>query len=127
MGYVHFAKYGALVHNAYGISHGSVGISRYEPQSIVISFNIFFLTYIFQSIHNIILNEALEIKSLASGQYSSGQFVRLCCCQYKFYIGRRLLQGFQQCIEGFIGEHMHLVNYIYLVLAQSGSKLYRFP
>ena len=42
-------------------------------------------------------------------------------------MSRRLLQCFQQGVEGFARQHMHFINDIYFVFGGSGCKFDIFP
>jgi hypothetical protein len=62
--------------------------------------------------------DALEIVNLAAGKNGRDYLVLLGRGQNEDRIGRRLLQGFEECVEGRVGQHVHLIDDVYLVHAE---------
>ena len=60
--------------------------------------------------------EPVKIHSLAAGDYRRRYLVGFGGGQYERYVGRRLLQRFQQGVEGVGSKCVRLVDYVYLVL-----------
>ena len=59
---------------------------------------------------------------MASGTDGCGYLLRFGGGKDEYYVGRRLLDGLQQCVESTGGEHVHLVYYIYLIAACLGGE-----
>ena len=49
---------------------------------------------------------------LAARYDSTWNLVYFCGCKDKFYVRRRLFEGFEQCVEGGGGQHVDFVQYI---------------
>ena len=65
--------------------------------------------------------DATEIETLATGNDGCRQFLQLGGGQNEDHVCRGLFQGFEQCIEGTLGEHMHLVDDIHAVFQLGGG------
>ena len=70
---------------------------------------------------------APEIVALAAGEDGHRYLVGRGGGQDKHCVGRRLLQGLQQGIEGRIGEHVHFIDDVDPVLALGRQVLDLFP
>ena len=62
---------------------------------------------------NILLQQSAEGEPLAPGKNGGGNFMKLCGCQNKDQMGRRLFDDLQKCVEGGHGQHMHFVDDIH--------------
>ena len=73
-----------------------------------------------QMLDNLPRGNALEVETLATGEDSWQHFMHICGGQDKDSIAWRLLQGLEQGIKGFGGQHVRFVKHINLVLTRGG-------
>ena len=69
----------------------------------------------------------LEVETLAAADDGGGQLVRLGRGKKEFHVRRRLLEGFEQRVEGRSAQHMHLVDQVDAELAARGQEADVFP
>ena len=77
---------------------------------------VFALKHLLGALDHVGYAEPVKIHSLAAGDYRRRYLVGLGGGQYERYVGRRLLQRFQQGVKGVGGKRVRLVDYVYLVL-----------
>ena len=71
--------------------------------------------------------DAAEIEALAAGKHGQGQFVRRGSGEDENDVGRRLLQGLQQGVEGLRSQHMHFVDDVDLVFFLGRGEAHPVP
>ena len=77
---------------------------------------VFALKHLLGALDHVGYAEPVKIHSLAAGDYRRRYLVGFGGGQYERYVGRRLLQRFQQGVKGVGGKRVRLVDYVYLVL-----------
>ena len=70
-----------------------------------------------QMVSNDIRGDGAQVKALTAGKNGGQNFVRFRGGKDEHHMGRRLLKRLQQCVERFLGEHVHLVNVHNAVIA----------
>ena len=118
------AERNGLVEYGQRIAHRSVRLARYHVQGFVLYLNPFLVRNVPQVAHHIHNAYAVEVIDLASGQDGWDDLVLFSGCQNEYSVGRRLLQGFQECIESLVAEHMHLIYDIDAVAPHLGRNLH---
>ena len=93
-------------------------------QGLVLYLNPFLVRNVAQIAHHIHNADAVEVIDLASGQDCRDDLVLFSGCQNEYGVGRRLFQGFQECVESLVAEHMHLVYDIDAVAPHLGRDLH---
>ena len=104
---------GTLVQKAQGVPKAAVCQSGQNPGGRGLQGNILLKSHVLQSCRNIILADSPEGKPLAPGQNGSRNLMQLRGSQNEQQVLRRLLNDFQQRIEGGQGKHVHLVDDIH--------------
>ena len=65
---------------------------------------------------DLLAGQPFEIKPLAAGEDGRRELMTFRSGKDKDDMGRRLLQGLQEGIEGFRRQHMRFINDVYLVI-----------
>ena len=69
---------------------------------------------------NVLRPDAGKVIPLTAGQNGGRHLLDLGRCQNKDDMGRRLFQCLEQCIEGCCGQHVHLIDNVYLIFTGTG-------
>ncbi len=120
VGYVLSADSYALIQEGQGIPHGSVGFLGNDLKGILSYGNTFLHGDPGQMAGHSLYGDPVKIEYLAAGQNRRQDLVLFCSSQNKKCIGRRLFKGFEECIEGRLGQHVYLVYDIDAVFANLG-------
>ena len=104
---------GTLVKQTQAVTHTAVRQSSNHPCCGLIQIDVFLVGHILQPGSNVLLTDAAEGKPLAPGQDGGRHLMKLGGRQNKQQMLRRLLNDFQQRIEGGQGQHMHLIDDIH--------------
>ena len=118
---IHLVRHAcACIQNGKRVAHRPVGQPRDQPGGIRRQFDFLLPGHIQQTALDILRRNAGEIIALASGQNRRGHLVDLRGGQNKNNVAGRFLHYFEQRIERRCGEHVHLVDNIYFVCADTG-------
>jgi hypothetical protein len=109
-----------LVENGKCIPHGPISALGDDIEGLVVGLNLFLLCHIFKVCGDIGGGDAAEVVDLSTRQNRGQDFVFFRGCQYEDGVGGWLLQGFEEGIKGILGEHVHLVDYVYLITSILG-------
>ena len=104
---------GALIQKAQAVPQSAVSQTGQHPGGAVVQVNALLVSHILQPGGDILLADPPERKPLAPGQNGGRDLMQLCGGQDEQQMLRRLLDDFQQGIEGRNGEHMNLVDDIH--------------
>ena len=115
--HIRSAKCHRLVENGQSIPHCSVCLVGDDVQGFVVDIYALFSRNHTQVLHDVIHRNPVEVVGLAAGEYGRENLVLLGGCKYENGVCRRLLEGFEEGIEGLLREHMHLVYDIDTVFA----------
>ncbi len=112
-----------LVQQAFGVPHAAVHPPRNEGQGIALHVVPAFLADHGQVIHDGGSRYAPEVEPLAPGEHGGDHLPGIGGGEYEVHVGGRLFQRLQQRVEGLLGEHVHFVDDVDLVLALAGRVL----
>ena len=120
-----FARAYAHIQQAPGVAHAAVGRAGNQRQRGRLG--VLQLRQSGQDARgHLLLGQAAEIKPLAAGQDGGRDLLRLGGGQDEHHVGGRLLQRFEQGVEGGVGQHVHFVDDIHLVLAELRRVIHLF-
>ena len=106
-----------LVKDGEGVAHGAIGLGGYLVQGFVVYGDAFLLGNAAKVFHHVRDADAVEIVCLAAAQDGGQDLVLFRGGQDEDGVCRRLFQGFEEGVEGTLGQHMHLVYDVHAVLA----------
>jgi len=64
-----------------------------------------------------------KIELQAAREHGNGNLLRICRCQQKLYIRRRLFQSFEHCVKGVIRQHVDFIDHVDLKAARGRGEL----
>ena len=106
-----------LVKNGEGVAHGAVCLGGDHVQGFIVNVHPFFLGDATEVPHHVRNADPVEVVGLAAAQDGGQDLVLLRGGQDEDGVCRRLLQGFEEGIEGGLGEHVNLVDDVHAVLS----------
>ena len=115
--HVRTAESHGLVEDGKCVTHGSVGLVRHDMERFVIDGHALACRHHTQVLHDIVNGDSVEIIGLTARKYGRKNLVLLRCSKDEYSVCRRFLKGLEECIEGCLGKHVHLVDDIYAVSA----------
>ena len=119
---IHLGRHArAGVQNGQRIAHGAIGQPGDQLCAVAGQLQALLPGDVLHPLGDIFGSDAGEIIPLAAGQDGGGDLLDLRRRQDEDHVGGRFFQRFQQRIEGCRGEHVHLVDDIYLILARAGG------
>lgn len=104
------AKGGNPVEYGQSIPEGSIGLLGDNTQAAFLGFYIFLLGNGLQMPHNILHRDAPKIVNLAPGENGRNDLVLFRSSQDENGMGWWFLQGFEEGIEGLLGQHVDLID-----------------
>ena len=104
-----------LIQQRQGITGRAFTCARDHLQGIIFDGDIFLLTQAAHIGRHLGGVDAAQIKALAAGENRNGHFANFGGRENEFHMFGRLLECFQQTIEGCCREHMHLIDDVDLV------------
>ena len=107
----------ALVEEGEGVAHGAVGLLRYYVEAFVVYLDILFLRYVPEIAHHVGNGDTVEVVGLAARKDGGENLVLFGGAEDEDGVCGRLLEGFEEGVEGLRAEHVHLVDYIHAVPA----------
>ena len=114
---VALAERGCLVEDGEGIAHTAIGLLGNNVEGLFLVGDTFLLCHMHQMVDGVADGHALEIVDLATAEDGGKNLVLLGGGENEDHMCWRLLECFQECIEGCGGEHVNLVDDEYLVTA----------
>ncbi len=114
----------AAVEQRERVSERAVGNRGDQHGGAVVERDVLLIRHIEQPVGDGARRNAVEIKPLTARLDGEHDLVDFCCCEDEHDMLWRLLEDFEQCVEGLGGEHMHLVDDIDLVTALVGRALH---
>ena len=114
---VALAKAGSLIEDRQGVAHAAVSLFCNDVQGSVFVGDALLLSHVFQVVDDVCSSHPLEIIYLTTREDGGQNLVFLGRCQDEDDVCGRLFQRFEKGVEGRCGEHVHLVDDEYLVLA----------
>ena len=121
-----FAAAHAHIQDGQGVAHPALGGAGNQVQGLRLGLFAALRDNVFQMPGDLILGIAAEVVPLAAGQDGGGQLLGLGGGQDEHHVFRRLLQRFQQRVERGVGEHVHFVDDVHLVLAELRGIIHLF-
>ena len=115
--HIRSAKCHRLVENGQSIPHGSVCLVGDDVKGFVVDADALLACHHPEVPDYVLHRNPVEVVGLAAGEYGRENLVLLGGCKYKYGVCRRLLEGFEEGVEGLLREHMHLVYDIDTVFA----------
>ena len=112
---------GTGIQNGQRVSHGTIGKAGDELRPLAGQLQSLLPGDVLHTLGDILGADAGKIVPLAPGKDGGGDLLDLRGRQNKDDVGGRLLQRFQQGIERCRGEHVHLVDDIYLIMTGAGG------
>ena len=112
---------GTGIQNGQRVSHGTIGKAGDKLRPLAGQLQSLLPGDVLHTLGDILGADAGKIVPLAPGKDGSGDLLDLRGRQNKDDVGGRLLQRFQQGIERCRGEHVHLVDDIYLIMTGAGG------
>ncbi len=112
-----------LVEQAEGVAHAPLSLAGDGGQGLGRHADAVLLAHRLQPPDDLPSSQTVEVVALAAGGNGDGDLVCLGGGQHEGHVPRRLLQRFQQGVEGGLGQHMNLVDDVDLVLEFSRGKL----
>ena len=67
------------------------------------------------------IGDAAEIKPLATGENGGGEFLDFGRGENKFYVSGRFFEGFEEGIEGLVGQHVDFVDDVDFEFSSGGG------
>ena len=110
----------AGVQNRQRITHGAVGQTGDQLCAVGGQLQALFFGDIFHPVRDIFRPDAGKIIPLAAGKDGRRDLLDLGRRQNEDNMGGRFFQRFQQGVERRRGEHVHLIDDIYLIMASAG-------
>ena len=116
---VHFvaAERNNLVEHGLGIAHATFGRARDDLGCRRVELHLFQFGDGQQMVGRHVIADGLEVEALAAADDRGRKFVRLGRGEEEFHVGRRLLEGFEQGVEGRTAQHVNLVDQVDAELA----------
>ena len=112
-----------LVQQAFGVPHAAVHPARDEGEGLALDVVPALLADHGQVIHDGGTRYAPEVEALAPGEHGGDHFPGVRRREDEVHVGRRLFERLQQGVEGLLGQHVHFVDDVDLVLALAGGVL----
>ena len=97
------------------VAQRAVGLPRELPDGLVLSLDVLLRADVFQPVDGVGYRYSVERYVLAARAYRDGDLVRLRRREKEYDVRRRLLQRFEQRVEGLLGEHVDFVYDVDLV------------
>ena len=113
-----------LVHQAQRVAHAAFRGSREQRRGRGFELEILGGGDEFQALADEVCRQPFETELQTAREHGDRQFLRIGGRQQEFDVRRRLFEGFQQRIEGVVGQHVHFVDEVHLVAAASGRVLH---
>ena len=111
----------AGIQNGQRIAQGTVSQAGDQLRAVRCQFQVLFPGDILHPLCDVLRPDAGKIIPLAAGQDGGRHLLDLGGGQNKNDMGRRFFQRLEQRIEGRRGQHVHLVDDVYLILAGAGG------
>ena len=115
------ADAGAGVQNREGVPQSAVGQPGDEGRPVVGEFQPLLPGDVAHPPGDVLRLDPGEVVPLAAGEDGGGHLLDLGGGQNKDHMGGGLFQGLEQRIEGRCGQHVHLVDDVYLIVAGAGG------
>ena len=112
---------GTGIQNGQRVSHGTIGKAGDKLRPLAGQLQSLLPGDVLHTLGDVLGADAGKIVPLAPGKDGGGNLLDLRGRQNKDDVGGRLLQRFQQGIERCRGEHVHLVDDIYLIMTGAGG------
>ena len=112
----------ALVEETQRVAHAAIGQARDELRRVVLQREALFARDVFQIPRDGGGVDALEAVALAAGQDRRRDLLELRGCKNEHQVLRRLLEDFQQGVEGRGGEHVYLVHDVDALFDRRGAE-----
>src|SRR5439155_1251150 len=120
------AKADELVERRFGIAHRAFGPARDGVKGRLVNFDFLLFSDERQMLDDEGGGDAPQVEPLAARKNCQEDFLRLGGCEHEFHMLGRLLKRFEQRVERFLGEHVDLVDNVYLKLGTGGHIFHRF-
>ena len=121
-GFVHMVVHtGTGIQNGKCIAHGTVRQASDQLSCTGFQLNFFLLCHIGQPPRDILGGDAGKVVPLTAAQDGHRYFLHLGGGQNENHMLGRFLHRLEQGVEGLCGEHVHLVNDVYLIPAYRGQ------
>ena len=112
---------GTGVQNGQRIAQGTVGQAGNELRTVRGQFQLFLPCDILHPAGDVLRPDAGEVVPLAAGKNGGRHLLNFGRGQNENDVGRRFFQRLQQGVEGRCGQHVHLVDDVYLILTGTGG------
>ena len=106
-----------LVQGAQGVAHASFALLCDDLQGGFLSFDVFFLHNLLEVFDGILVGDPFEVEDLASRQDGREDLVFFRGGEDEYRVVWGLFQGLQECVEGLLCEHVHLIDDVHLVFS----------
>lgn len=113
-----------LVKDGEGVTHCAIGLGGYHVKGFVVYGYAFLFRYSAQVFHHIGDADTVEVVGLAAAEYGGEYLVLFRCGQDEDGVCRGLFQGFEEGVEGALGQHVHLIYDVHAVLSNLGRHLH---
>ncbi len=104
-----------LIEDALGVPHASLRPLGNPGKAGIADFDALRLCNLSKRIGDLPQGHPPEIVALTAGEDRRRHLVNLSSGEHEKHVGRRFLNGFQEGVEGFLGQHVHFVDDVDLV------------
>ena len=112
---------GAGVKDGECVAHGTVGQPGDQLCAVGGQFQPLLPGNVLDPLCDVLRPDAGEVVPLAAGEDGGRDFLDLRRGEDEDDVGRRLFQRLQQGVEGRCGQHVHLIDDVYLIMAGAGG------
>lgn len=110
-----------LFEGGFGIAQAALGLAGDEEEGFGGDFNLFGIGDFAEVGDDEGIGDTAEVEALAAGEDGGGQFLDFGGGKDKFYVGGRFFEGFEEGVEGFVGEHVDFVDDIDFKFSAGGG------
>ncbi len=109
------------VEKTQGVTHAAVGLAGYHLKCLDFGLDFFLAANKFEAIANGCLGNTTEVEALHAGENGMRNLADFCGGKDEYHMRRWFFQGLQQGVESVLGQHVHFVNDVNLILALHGG------
>ena len=99
-----------LLEGGFGIAQTALGLAGEEDEGLIGYGNFLGLRDFAEVGDDERIGDAAEVEALAAGEDGGGEFLDFGGGKDEFYVGGRFFEGFEEGVEGFVGEHVDFVD-----------------
>lgn len=115
-----------MIEHGLGIAHATVRAFGDGPGGGGIEGDVFHGSDVEEVVSNDLAGDGAEIEALAAGEDGGKDFLDLGGGEDEFYVFGGFFEGFEEGVEGGVGEHVDFIDVVDFELTAGGGEFYRF-